>query len=298
MSPASRPMSPAASGLHSLGSISISHQRSTMTRCRGMLSTIPPGHRSRSPSETPGSPWKCDVPLRDGTDGENLGPRDPTTQRDPYWGKDVGAMNEQPQDVRKQTKRTRRAKKDPAVGMIRTPVNRPDYEDGPAAKLLKYIPAEVLAVFIPLVALADKISSGSGRPTQDHWIWITIGVAMFAVIGYSAWHATDQLKGQLRKAHHPGSEADYWDDDLQDEYDKLKPYPYFYLLAVVAFGAWALVTAQPVRRVVGLSVAQTEFIAGIVTFLMPLADATFAHFVKLLQPRGPTHSRSGAHSAT
>lgn len=157
-------------------------------------------------------------------------------------------------------------------GMIRTVVNRDDYEDRYATKLVKYIPAEVLAAFIPLVALAGKIESGS-----DIWIWITIGIGAIAVVGYFRWQETDVLEGQLRAVHGPESDDHWREKKLKGELKKRQPHSYFYFLALVAFGAWALATAAPVRAAVGLSPAESEYIVAAVTFILPLADATLNH---------------------
>lgn len=158
----------------------------------------------------------------------------------------------------------------PQVGMIRTVVSGdPEYEDRYAAKLVKYIPAEVLAAFIPLVALADTISSGS----RDVWIWLTIGIGAFAVFGYARWHAADVIPKQVA-----ASKGVTVQDVDEDEVQRMTPNWYVYVLSLVAFGAWALATAGPVRRVVGLTGAESEYIVAAVTFLLPLLDATFAHF--------------------
>lgn len=161
----------------------------------------------------------------------------------------------------------------PQEGMIRSVVHG-EYEDRYAAKLVKYIPAEVLAAFIPLVALAAKASSGP----DSAWVWTTIGIGAVAVVGYHRWQSTDVLKENLRAAHAPGSD-EFWDERrLTRELEKRQPHSYFYLLAVVAFAAWALVTALPVREAVGVSSAQAEYIVGAVTFVLPLVDATLDHF--------------------
>lgn len=176
-------------------------------------------------------------------------------------------------------------KKKPTQGMVRTVVSSDAYEDRYAAKLVKYIPVEVLAAFIPLVALADKVNTG--RNPSEVWIWVTIGIGFFAVLGYSRWQATDQLEKHVAQAH-PS-----WDDEkLKKEYDNLKPKPYFYLLALIAFAAWALATASPVRGVVGLTAAKSEWLVAAVTFLLPLVDATLAHFWKWVD-----QARSGPRAA-
>ncbi|HEX8751847.1 MAG TPA: hypothetical protein VF731_00375 [Solirubrobacterales bacterium] len=171
-------------------------------------------------------------------------------------------------------------------GMIRTVVNREDYEDRYATKLVKYIPAEVLAAFIPLVALAAKIE-GNGSP----WIWATIGMGAIAVVGYFRWQATDGLEGQLRAIHGRGSDDEWPEEKLQDELKKRQPHSYFYFLALVAFAAWALATAAPVRQAAGLQAAEAEYVVAAVTFLLPLADATLLHFWRWRDER---HQRSDA----
>lgn len=157
-------------------------------------------------------------------------------------------------------------------GMIRTVVNRDDYADGYASKLVKYIPAEVLAAFVPLVALASKIG---GR--HSPWVWVTIGIGTIGVVGYFRWQATDGLEAQLLAVHGPGTANPWHKEKLEEEMEKRQPYSYFYGLALVAFGAWALAIAAPVRDAVGLEAAKAEYIVAAVTFLLPLADATLFH---------------------
>lgn len=162
-------------------------------------------------------------------------------------------------------------------GMIRTVVSGdPDYDDSYQAKLVKYIPAEVLAAFIPLVALADQISSGS----KDFWIWMTIGIGAAAVFGYARWHASDVIPKQLAEARGVTKEDVLSQPDLHPELNRLTPNWYVYVLGLIAFGAWALATAAPVQKVVGLSQAECEYIVAAVTFLLPLADGMLSQVSK------------------
>jgi len=163
------------------------------------------------------------------------------------------------------------------IGMVRTVVNASEYNDRYAVKLLKYIPAEVLAAFVPLVALADKLRSGSKSGSTNLWVWVTIGVGAACVVGYNRWHATDMLRRQLESVHGPYGPKPWPKDRINREHKKLQPHAYFYLLAVVAFGAWALAVASPVRDVAGLNATQSEYIVAAVTFVLPLADVTMAH---------------------
>ncbi len=168
------------------------------------------------------------------------------------------------------------------IGMIRTVVAHDDYADRYGAKLIKYIPAEVLAAFVPLVALAQKISPGPNGRSNDLWIWVTIGIGACCVVGYNRWQATDILLRQLQTVHGPNG-PDHWSPaKIKREHDKLKPSWYFYFLALVAFGAWGLAIASPVRAVTGLSQAESEYIVAAATFILPLADATLAHFCNWL----------------
>lgn len=81
------------------------------------------------------------------------------------------------------------------------------------------------------------------------------------------------LWSQIEKAHGPGSTH-----PRRREFHETKPYPYYYVLAVVAFAAWALATAGPVRDVVGCSIAQAEYFVAAAALIMPLADVTLRHF--------------------
>jgi hypothetical protein len=111
-------------------------------------------------------------------------------------------------------------------------------KDGYLEKLVKYVPVEVLAVFVPLAAAAKD---------NDTLAWIVFGVGFVATIGYLAYHA-DTLPSDKR------------------------PKPYFYALAAVAFGFWAAGASDTTRALIGISATVTEVSLGIAVLLLPLAD--------------------------
>ena len=188
----------------------------------------------------------------------------------------------------------RAAKHDSGIGMIRTVVNdpaAPQYHDRYAVKLVKYIPGEVLAAFIPLVALADKI-----RSPGHVWVWVTIAVGAVCVVGYNRWQATDMLLRQLKSVHDANGPDPWPAAKIRLVYKQLQPAWFFYVLALVAFAAWALATAEPVRVAVGLSPAEAEYIVATVTFCLPLADATLVHFSAWSRTRRKARGKEGVAS--
>lgn len=174
-------------------------------------------------------------------------------------------------------------RRDAAPGMVRTPVNRAEYEDRYAAKLVKYIPAEVLAAFIPLIALANEI-----KASKEVWLWVTVGIGAACTIGYSRWQSTDVLKKQIEAAH-----GEWPQERVDREYKFLQPHVYYYALALVAFAAWALATAQPARALIGMDATQSEFVVAAVALVLPLADVTLRHLVEWFPP-APRTSETGS----
>jgi hypothetical protein len=111
--------------------------------------------------------------------------------------------------------------------------------DGYKEKLIKYVPAEVLAFFVPVAAFV-----GSG---EDGWL---IAIFIVGVIG---------TLGILRR------------NNLQVPVDQRAPW-WNYVLAVAAFAAWALATSAATAEVVGLDQKAVGLILAIAAFLIPALD--------------------------
>jgi hypothetical protein len=111
-------------------------------------------------------------------------------------------------------------------------------QDGYLQKLVKYVPAEVLAVFVPLSAAAK----------DSHWLaWVVVAAGAVATVGYLMYHASALPK-------------------------KKQPKPYMYIIALAAFFLWAGGTSETVRSLVNVSPVVAEVFLGLGALLMPLAD--------------------------
>ena|SRR5439155_11676496 len=116
-----------------------------------------------------------------------------------------------------------------------------DKGDGYTERLSKYIPAEVLAGFIPLVGLA------AGR---NGLLLAAFGVGLAATLLYLYVHA--------RQLPDPGE----------------RPRWFFYLFAGIAFVAWAFGTSEPVAGLFGVDPVLARFALAIAAFALPVADLT------------------------
>jgi hypothetical protein len=110
--------------------------------------------------------------------------------------------------------------------------------DGLPEKLVKYVPAESLAFFVP-------ISAAIGT-SDEAWL---IAVAIVALLGTPLY---------LWVAAPSGPTA---------------PRPHFYLLAVIAFACWALGTSGSIQSLVGIGQTLGGVVLGIGAFAIPLIDA-------------------------
>lgn len=109
-----------------------------------------------------------------------------------------------------------------------------------AEKLLKYVPAEVIAFFIPATATADA---------NDHALLVVIFVvAAIGALGY-LYRASLSVPADKR--------GKWWS----------------YPLALAAFTAWALGTSPATADVVDIAPKTGGFILLIAAFVIPLADS-------------------------
>lgn len=112
--------------------------------------------------------------------------------------------------------------------------------DGISEKIIKYVPAETLAFFVPATAAAGADEEGwlivaliAGALGNFGWLWL------------SAQSITEEAKRPLR---------------------------HFYVLAIVAFGCWAIATSPAVAELIGVGDVAAGLILLLGVFLIPLAD--------------------------
>jgi predicted membrane channel-forming protein YqfA (hemolysin III family) len=106
-------------------------------------------------------------------------------------------------------------------------------------RLVKYVPAETLAFFVPVAALLGG----------DHQAWLIVAlvVGVFGTFGYL-------LQMTPKEA-----------DD--------RPRPHYYVLACLAFLSWAIGTTPAVADLIHLDQTGAAFVLAVAVFLIPLADA-------------------------
>jgi hypothetical protein len=106
-------------------------------------------------------------------------------------------------------------------------------------KLVKYVPAETLAFFVPLAAAIG---------TENRAVLIAVVViAAVGTVGY-LWWAARALPPEQR------------------------PLVHFYVLAVIAFACWAIATAPNLAQLLGIDTLIAGVILACAVFLIPLAD--------------------------
>jgi len=113
--------------------------------------------------------------------------------------------------------------------------------DGYTERLSKYIPAEVLAGFLPLVGLASD---------RNPLLVTAFVIGVIATVLYLFVHARQETDPAKR------------------------PRTFFYLFAAFAFVVWALGTSDSVRGLFGVDAVLARFALAIVAFALPVADLT------------------------
>ena|SRR5258708_6107408 len=129
----------------------------------------------------------------------------------------------------------------PVTQSVDDVATRDDY----AGKLVKFVPAEVLAFFAPMAAAVQ------GR----NGLLIAATVIAFLSTPAYLWYASQKLPPQQ------------------------KPLVHFYPLSAIAFLAWALGTSK-IGSLVGLDSISTSFVLGCSIFLIPLADGLLESIAK------------------
>ena len=129
----------------------------------------------------------------------------------------------------------------PPEGALEAAVEQPAVTgDGLPEKLVKYVPAETLAFFVPLAAAAGTDRQG-----------FLIALLVIGIIGTVAylWYAARALP------------------------DGQRPLIHFYVLAPIAFLCWAIATAPNVAELIGIdSLIAAAILTGAV-FLIPITDS-------------------------
>jgi hypothetical protein len=110
-------------------------------------------------------------------------------------------------------------------------------------KIAKFVPAEVLAFFLPSVSkFADQ---------GDFWVGFIVVVGALAT-GVYLWQRATTLKPEKQ------------------------PLPHFYALAIFAFVMWALGSSGTVAKVIGLNPDLGAALLGLTVFALPGIDFVLA----------------------
>ena len=124
--------------------------------------------------------------------------------------------------------------------------------DNFAERLVKYVPAEVLSLFLPLVAIATG---------ESELLWVLFGAGFLATFAY-LFLSAERNQNQPKPLHH------------------------FYVLALVAFAAWALGTSADISGVVGVGPKVAALSLGLAAFLLPALDGVLEVLAKRWPPFG------------
>ena len=114
-------------------------------------------------------------------------------------------------------------------------------------KLVKYIPGETLAFFVPMAAALGE--------DRKAWLAAVLFVAALGTVGY-LWNAASSAQANER------------------------PLPHFYVLAVVAFAGWAIGTSPNVANLISVDDVVAGVILALTVFLVPLADGVLNRVLK------------------
>jgi hypothetical protein len=126
----------------------------------------------------------------------------------------------------------------PAVG-LEAEAGRP--ADGFPEKLVKYVPAEVLAFYVPAVALTDVRADRTA-------LLLATAAGLAGTVIYLILTARSEPNPRRR------------------------PPVWFYVLAGIAFVGWAVGTVPEVANITGLSAGVVSLILPICVFLIPAVD--------------------------
>jgi len=128
----------------------------------------------------------------------------------------------------------------PRTIVYSSPTTSAQDADGYTERLSKYIPAEVLAAFLPLVGLTGN---------RGMLLYIAFWTGVLATVVY--------LYIRARQETDP----------------KKRPRWFFYVFAVVAFFAWAMATSDPIRNLFGwMDELSARFALALAAFAIPALD--------------------------
>jgi hypothetical protein len=139
------------------------------------------------------------------------------------------------------------------------PAATPEKPDSYSEKLLKYIPAEVIAFFLPAYALVQDPS----KPKA--YKWLALGFGLVGTLGY--------LKARADQENPPR-----W---------------YFYILSAFSFMIWAVGTTQA-RELFGLEDDISKFFVLVGVFLIPLIDELLTKRSPKVEPVVPEPNPVGS----
>ena len=112
--------------------------------------------------------------------------------------------------------------------------------DGYLDRMAKYVPAEVLAFFLPLVTFIGK---------DDTWLWVVLGVGAVGTVLYL-------LMASVK----------------QSEF----PLPHFFVLSLAAFFVWAFGASGVIRDLIDVNEKGATVVLGCFVFLVPAVDYLLA----------------------
>ncbi len=119
------------------------------------------------------------------------------------------------------------------------------------AKLVKYVPGEVVAAFSAIVALSANVSD-----VESTRQFASLGVFLLFLVATPLyfWRSARSLP------------------------DEDKPTFYFYLLSMAAFAIWAMAVSELVRATFSVTAGWSEFLLGVGAFFIPAIDEFVTSF--------------------
>jgi hypothetical protein len=112
-------------------------------------------------------------------------------------------------------------------------------------RLVKYVPAETLAFFVPV--------AGSIGSSRSPLLIAAVSAGLVGTVGY-LWLAGQRAESDQRPRGH------------------------FYILAAVAFVCWAIGTSANVAHLVRIDQVTAGVILGLAVFLVPLIDEVLTRY--------------------
>jgi hypothetical protein len=123
---------------------------------------------------------------------------------------------------------------------------RADGSENLPTKLVKYIPGETLAFFVPAASLLGT--------SRDGLLLAATAVGAVGTVGW-LWYTS------------------------RSEPPEKRPLPHFYVLAVIAFVLWCIVTAPNLADVLHIDDVVAGLLLMVGVFLIPLADGILEKIV-------------------